>query len=289
MAVAIWKGAITFGLLSIPIRLYAAARSEKTQLHQLHAKCHTRLRQPLFCLTCNRIVARSEVIKGFEYEKGRYVVIDKEDLKKITPESGHSMELLAFVKGEQIDPIYFDSSYLALPDKDAGKSYQLLLKALEETRRVGIAKFTMHQREYTVFVRPRDDGITVHTMYFQNEIRAVAGYGEAPKNLHLRPQEMRLAEQLIESLAEDFNPAQYHDSYQEQLRALVEAKQEGKTLEEKPVPKRARVIDMVEALRRSLQQAETSSGQRRSRAGAAARRKPGPTGVAGRKQARRAS
>jgi DNA end-binding protein Ku len=278
MAASIWKGALTFGLLSIPIRLYAAARSEQTRLHQLHAKCHTRLRQPLYCPTCNRIVKRDEVVKGFEYEKGHYVIVDKEDLKKITPDSGRSMDILAFVKGEQIDPIFFDSSYVALADKDADKPYQLLLKALTETQRVGIAKFTMHQRDYTVFVRPRDGGITIHTMYFVNEIRRVPGYGEKPKNLQLRPQEVKLAEQLIESLSEDFNPAQYHDTYQDQLRALVEAKREGKGVVEKPVPKHAKVIDMMEALRRSVQEAERGS-----------KRKPGPAAVPSRRHARRAS
>lgn len=278
MAASIWKGALTFGLLSIPIRLYAAARSERTQLHQLHAKCHTRLRQPLYCPTCNRIVKRDEVVKGFEYEKGHYVIVDKEDLKKITPDSGRSMDILAFVKSEQIDPIFFDSAYLALPDKDADKPYQLLLKALEETKRVGIAKFTMHQRDYTVFVRPRDGGITIHTMYFVNEIRQAPGYGEKPKNLQLRPQEVKLAEQLIESLAEEFNPAQYHDTYQEKLRALVEAKRKGRDIAEKPAPKHAKVIDMMEALKRSVQEAERGP-----------KRKPGPAAVPSRRHTRRAS
>ena len=278
MAASIWKGALTFGLLSIPIRLYAAARSERTQLHQLHAKCHTRLRQPLYGPTCNRIVKRDEVVKGFEYEKGHYVIVDKEDLRKITPDSGRSMDILAFVKSEQIDPIFFDSSYLALPDKDADKPYQLLLKALEETQRVGIAKFTMHQRDYTVFVRPRDGGITIHTMYFVNEIRQVPGYGEKPKNLQLRAQEVKLAEQLIESLSEEFNPAQYHDTYQEKLRTLVEAKRKGRDVTEKPVPRHAKVIDMMEALKRSVQEAERGP-----------KRKPGPADVSSRRHARRAS
>ena len=278
MAASVWKGALTFGLLSIPIRLYAAARTERTRLHQLHAKCHTRLRQPLYCPTCNRIVKRDEVVKGFEYEKGRYVIIDKEDLKKITPDSGRSMEILAFVKGEQIDPIFFESSYLALPDKDADKPYQLFLTALEETQRVGIAKFTMHQRDYTVFVRPRDGGITIHTMYFVNEIREVPGYGEKPKNLQLRPQEIKLAEELIETLSEDFNPAQYHDTYQEQLRALVGAKQKGKEVVEKPAPKHAKVIDMMDALRRSVREAERAT-----------RRKPGLSTSTARRHTRRAS
>ena len=178
-----WRGALSFGLLTIPIRLYPAARSQRTYLHQLHDKCHTRLKQPLFCPTCNRIVSRDEVVKGYEYEEGHYVLVDNEDMKKITPKSGKTMEILAFVKQEQIDPIYFDASYFALPDKDADKAYQVLLKALEDTGRVGIAQVTMHQRDYTVFIRPRDHGITVHTMYFQNEIREVSGYGEKPGNL----------------------------------------------------------------------------------------------------------
>ena len=258
-----WRGALSFGLLTIPIRLYPAARSQRTYLHQLHDKCHTRLKQPLFCPTCNRIVSRDEVVKGYEYEEGHYVLVDKEDMKKITPKSGKTMEILAFVKQEQIDPIYFDASYFALPDKDADKAYQVLLKALEDTGRVGIAQVTMHQRDYTVFIRPRDHGITVHTMYFQNEIREVSGYGEKPGNLHIKPQEIKLAEQLIETLSEDFKPAQYHDTFQERLRALVESKQKGKTLTEQPAPRQAQVIDMMEALKKSLRETERAGKRRR--------------------------
>jgi DNA end-binding protein Ku len=264
MASSTWKGAISFGLLTIPIRLYPAARSERTYLHQLHNKCHTRLKQPLFCPTCNRIVSRDEVVKGYEYEEGQYVLVDKDDLQKITPKSGKSMEILAFVKESQIDPIYFDASYVALPEKDAEKPYQVLLKALEDTNRVGIAQVTMHQREYTVFIRPRNNGITVHTMYFQNEIREVPGYGEKPKDLHLKPQEIKLAEQLIESLSEDFKPAQYHDTFQDELRALVQAKQKGKTFTEKAAPPRAKVIDMMDALKKSLQEAQDGAKHRRA-------------------------
>jgi DNA end-binding protein Ku len=263
MASSTWRGALSFGLVTFPIRLYPAARSERTYLHQLHNKCHTRLKQPLFCPTCNRIVGRDEVIKGYEYEEGHYVLVDKDDLKNITPKSGRVMEILAFVKENQIDPIYFDSSYVALPEKDAEKPYQVLLKALEDTDRVGIATVTMHQREYTVFIRPRNNGITVHTMYFQNEIRQVPGYGEKPKDLHLKPQEVKLAEQLIETLSEDFNPKQYHDTFQDQLRELVQAKQKGKTVTEHSVPRRGKVINMMDALKKSLREtAET--GKRRS-------------------------
>jgi DNA end-binding protein Ku len=217
-------------------------------------------------------VNRNEVVKGYEYEKGHYVLIDDEDQNRITPKSGKTMEILAFVKQEQIDPIYLHASYFALPDNDADKAYQVLLKALEDTGRVGIAQVTMHQREYTVSIRPRNHGITVHTMYFQNEIREVAGYGEKPKSLHLKPQEIKLAEQLIETLSEDFNPAKYHDTFQERLRALVEAKQPGKTFTEQPIPRQAQVIDMMDALKKSLRETELTGKRRRVSEHAAASR-----------------
>jgi len=170
-----WKGTLTFGLLAIPVKLYTAARSQRMNLHQLHKVCHTRLKQPLYCPHCNRQVDRSEVVRGYEYEKGQYVVINEDEIKKITPRSSTVMEIVAFVKQEQIDPIYFDASYFMLPDKESEKPYALLLKTLEDSNRVGIATVTMHQREYTVFIRPRNNGLTIHTMYYANEIREIAG------------------------------------------------------------------------------------------------------------------
>jgi DNA end-binding protein Ku len=262
MASSVWKGAISFGLLTIPIRMYTAARSERVQLHQIHKKCHTRLRQPLFCPECNRIVDRSEVVKGYEYAEGQYVVVDDEEIKKITPKSSRTMEILAFVKQSQIDPIYFDASYFALPEKDNEKPYALLLKALEDTDRVGIAKVTMHQREYTVFIRPRHRGLTIHTMYFPNEIHEVEGYGRLDKSISLKPQEIKLAEQLVETLSEEFNPKQYHDTFQENLKALIAAKQQGRTVREEQPAKRAPVIDMMEALKRSLASGDQPKGKR---------------------------
>jgi DNA end-binding protein Ku len=252
MATATWRGSITFGLLSVPIRLYTAARSERMNLHQLHKVCNTRLKQPLYCPHCDRQVERSEVVKGYEYEPGQYVLVTEEEIKKITPRSGKTMEILAFVKQEQIDPIYFDSSYLVMPEKDSEKAYALLQKTMEDTSRVGIATVTMHQREYTVFIRPRNHGLTLHTMYFANEIRKVAGYGESARNIKLKPQEIKLAEQLVETLSEDFHPQKYHDTFQQRLRELIEAKMKGKAITVEKEPARAPVIDMMEALKRSL-------------------------------------
>ena len=263
MASSVWKGTLSFGLLAIPVKLYTAARSQRMNLHQLHKTCHTRLKQPLYCPQCNRQVERSEVVRGYEYEKGQYAIVSEEDIKKITPRSSTVMEIVAFVKQEQIDPIYFDASYFMLPDKDSEKPYALLLKTLEDTNRVGIATVTMHQREYTVFIRPRKNGLTIHTMYYANEIREVAGYGQAEKDIKLKPAEVKLAEQLVESLSQDFKPEQFHDRFQENLKALIEAKQKGKTIvaEQKPGP--ARVIDMMEALKKSLANAEAKQKPRK--------------------------
>src|ERR1700744_5743389 len=261
MASSVWKGTLTFGLLAIPIKLYTAARSQRINLHQLHKKCHTRLKQPLFCPHCNRQVDRSEVVKGYEYEKGQYVIVTDEELKKITPRPSTVMEPVAFVKQDQIDPIYFDASYFMLPDKEAEKPYALLLKTLEDRGRVGIATVTMHQREYTVFIRPRRNGPPVHTMYYQNEIREVAGYGQAEKDVKLKPAEIKLAEQLVESLSQDFKPQQFHDKFQDNLKALIEAKQKGREVIEEEKPKPARVIDMMEALKRRLAQSSQKQGE----------------------------
>lgn len=246
-----WKGFISFGLVSIPIRLYAAARSRRIELHQLHSVCKTRLKQPLFCPNCNRIVTRDEVVKGYEYEDGKYVLLDPEEVKRIAPQSARSMEILAFVKQSQIDPLFFDSSYFVVPEDEGRKGYDLLLKTLESTKRVGIAKLTMHQREYIVFLRPYNGGLALHTMNFANEIREAPGYGKTD-NVKLKPQEIKLAEQLVETLSEDFKLSKYHDEFQARLQALIEAKRKGKEIAAAPEPHRAPVIDMMAALKKSL-------------------------------------
>jgi DNA end-binding protein Ku len=266
MATAVWKGSLTFGLLAVPIRLYTAARRERMNLHQLHKACRTRLKQPLYCPTCDRQVERSEVIRGYQYEPGPYLAISDEEIKKITPKSGKTMEIAAFVKQGEIDPIYFDSSYFVLPEKDSEKAYSLLLKTLEDTKRVAVATVTMHQREYTVFIRPRNHGLMLHTMYFGNEIRKVAGYRENDKNIKLKPQEIKLAEQLVETLSAHFKPEQYHDEFQEKLRKLIAAKHKGKTVVAEHKPTRAPIIDMMEALKRSLERTEAQKAKRPARA-----------------------
>src|ERR1700730_8789835 len=251
MASSVWRGTISFGLLSVPIRLFAAARTQRTYLHHIHRECHTRLKQPLFCPHCKRMVDRSEVIKGYEYETGQYVLIDRDEIKKITPASGKTMDIITFLDQSDVDPIYFDSSFIALPESHAEKPYLLLLKALQDTKKMGVAKVSMHQREYTIFIRARNNGLTLHTMYYQNEIAAIEGYGK-PSDVKLKSEEVKLADQLVENLSAPFKPEEFKDEFQERLNELIEAKRKGKTIASAPTKGKAPVIDMMEALKRSL-------------------------------------
>jgi DNA end-binding protein Ku len=248
---ATWKGFLTFGMISIPIQLTPAARSERISFNQLHSVCHTRIKQPTYCPTCEKFVDRSEIEKGYEYEKDQYLLFSKEELEEIEPESANTMEILSFVKAEEIDPVYFDASYYAEPEEAGVRAYNLLLDAMRKTGYSGIAKVTMHGRENIIVIRARENGFTLHTIFYKNEIRAVSG-ASLPDKAQLKEQESKLATQLIESLAETFDPEQYHDAYQQELEKLIEAKAHGKKLTVMPKTKRETSVDLMSALKSSL-------------------------------------
>jgi DNA end-binding protein Ku len=230
--------------------MFAAARGERISFNQLHKECHSRLKQPLFCPVCNRNVERSEIVKGYEYEKDQYVLFSEEELDKIEPPSARVMEILEFVKLQEMDPLYFDSSYYLSPEDAGVKAYRLLMKAMEESGYGAIAKLTMHQREHIVIVRPGTRGMTLHTMFYSNEIRAAESV--PTDNVEVKDQEKKLAQQLIESLAAPFEPQKYRDEYQENLRAMISAKLKGQQVTEVAQPHLAPVIDLMEALKKSL-------------------------------------
>jgi len=256
MATPVWKGFLTFGLLSIPIRLFSAARSERISLNQLHSVCNTRIRMPLFCPTCDRKVERSEIVKGYEFNKDQYLLFNDEELDKIEPDSSRSMEIIEFVKMGEIDMLYFDASYYVTPEEEGKKAYFLLQTALEDSGYSAIAKVTMHQREHTVIIRPhkngRKGGMTLHTMFYPSEIRDVAEYG-LNENIEVKDAEKKLAVQLIQTLAAKFQPEKYRDEYNDNMRALIAAKQEGKDVAAVSHPSRAPVIDLMAALKKSLE------------------------------------
>lgn len=251
MASTIWKGYITFGMISIPVRLFAAARTERISFHQIHEPCETRIKQQLFCPTCDRTVERSELVKGYEVEKGVNLAIDEEDIKKIAPQSQQTMEIMEFTKLDEIDPLYFDASYYVTPEEPGRRAYQLLLETMERTGYAAIAKLAMHQREYTVVIRPRAEGLTLHSIFYANEVREIPEYGQT-KGTEVKPQEIQLAEQLVKSLAAPFDPEKYEDAYQKKLADMIEAKREGKPVTAIKTPRLAPVIDLMAALQKSL-------------------------------------
>src|SRR5260370_8971575 len=225
MAATVWKGHLTFGLISVSVRMTTADCSERISFNQVHKECHSRLKQPLFCPVHNRNVERSEVVKGYEYEKDQYVLFSEEELDKIEPPSAKVMEILEFVKLDDMDPLYFDSSYYVAPEDAGAKAYKLLMSAMEESGYVAIAKLTMHQHLHIVIIRPGTKGMTLHTMFYSNEIRAAESV--PTDKIEVKEQEKKLARQLIESLAAPFEPQKYRDEYQENVKTRIAAKLKG--------------------------------------------------------------
>jgi len=251
----LWTGYLTFGLISMPVRLYSGARSQHVSFHMLHRDDNVRVKQQLICPAENKVIDRSEVVKGYEYSKGEYVIVETEEIKKIEPKTAKEMEILEFVKADEVDPIYFESSYYLVPEEGGRKPYALLQKALSDSGYVGVAKLTMHNREYTVLLRPYEGGILLHTIYYQEEIREVEGFGDI--DVQIKPAEIKVANQLIEALAAEWEPEKYADTFQENVKKLIQARLEGKEVAtvEKP-RKMAPVVDLMEALKASLAQSE---------------------------------
>ena len=251
MASTVWKGHLTFGLVSLPVKLFSAARSETVSFNQLHAADNSRVKQVLYCQHEDKPVPRSELVKGYEYEKDKYVVIAEEDLKKAMPATAKTMEILEFVKSAEVDAVYYESSYYMAPDDAGEKPYALLFEALKRSGFVGIAKLTMHNREHIVILRPGKNGMLLHTMYYEDEVRKVEEF-RTDTSL-VKENELKLAMTLIESLEAGFEPAKYEDSYRKNVQAMIEAKVQGEQIVAPPeVQQLAPVIDIMEALKASL-------------------------------------
>jgi DNA end-binding protein Ku len=255
MAASVWSGYLTFGLISMPVKLFSGARSSGISFNMLHRDDLSRLKQQYVCLADGKVVERSDIVKGYEFRKDEYVVIEPEEIKKIEPKTAKTMEILEFVKTSEVDPVYFESSYYMIPDEAGRRPYALLTKAMEESEYVAIAKLTMHNREYTVFLRPHEGGMMLHTMYYKEEVREVEGFG-AP-DVELKDAEVKVAHQLIEALADEWDPEKYHDTFQDNLKNLIQTKLEGGKIAEVEKPKKlAPVVDLMSALKASLAEME---------------------------------
>jgi len=240
----------------MPVRLFSGARSSGISFNMLHRTDKSRLKQQYVCQADGQVVDRSDIVKGYEFRKDEYIIIEPDEIKKIEPQTAKTMEILEFVKESEVDPVYFESSYYMMPEEAGRRPYALLTKALQESEYVAIAKITMHNREYTVFLRPTQGGMMLHTMYYAEEVKKVEGFG-APEGVELKDAEVKVAHQLIEALAGEWDPEKYKDNFQENLKKLIETKLEGGEVAAVEKPKKlAPVIDLMAALKESLAQME---------------------------------
>jgi DNA end-binding protein Ku len=257
---AIWKGAVSFGLVNVPVRLFAATEEHDIRFHQVHREDGGRIRYKRTCSVCGEEVSYDNIAKGYETSDGQLVILTDEDLDQLPVATGHEIDVVEFVPSEQVDPILFAKSYYLEPDNRAAKPYALLREALIETDRMAIVKIALRQKETLAVLRVRDKAILLQTMLWPDEVRA-ADFASLEAEVELRPQELKMAASLIESMAADFDPNNFTDEYQGAVRQLIDAKLErgeSATLETEEKPetgKQGEVIDLLTALQRSVDRA----------------------------------
>jgi DNA end-binding protein Ku len=254
MPATVWKGFISFGLVSFPVRLFAAARAETVHFHMLHKKDLSRVKEVWYCADENKPIDRANIVKGYETSKNQYAVVEDEELKKIAPPPATIMDILQFVGSDEVDPIFFESSYYVAAEEKTAKPYVLFMAALSETKRDAIAKIAMHNREHIVLIRPSGGGLILHTLYYPDELQR-ANRSETPKAKYTT-KELELAKSLVSHLTAPFKPNEFHDTYRENIERLIKQKQKGQKITTVEQPRKAPVVELMEALKRSLNASE---------------------------------
>ena len=284
------SGTISFGLVSIPVRLYPAVVSERVSFHLLHAKCGSRIRNQMYCPACDKVVERDEVVKGYEFAKDQYVRVTDDELEALEGEASKEIDIAEFVPLATVDLLYLDKAYYLGPDKGGAKPYHLLSHVLAKSRRVALARFILRGKESLVLIRPAEGGLALHTLFFHDEVRDFGEIdrGEPPK---LQDSEVKLALRLVDELArEAFEPKQYEDEYRKRVLDLVNRRLEGQeVVQAKAGAQRGKVIDLMDALKQSLEKRAEGRRQspKRKEPAKAPRRAGAPAEHRGEKRARR--
>jgi DNA end-binding protein Ku len=256
---ALWTGSISFGLVNVPVRLYSAISEHKLQFHFVHQKDDSPIGYQKICKKEDKPVPEKEIVKAFEYRKGKYVYMEDEDFEAARVEGYKTIDITDFVPYEQIDPIYFAHTYYVGPQDGAEKVYSLLVKAMEDSELAGIAKFVMRDRQYLGALRVREGTITLEQLYFSDEVRPVEEI--KPKRARVEKRELEMAQQLIDSFSGDWKPEQYEDTYRDALCEVIEAKRKGKEVHVAAEPEEEQPADLMTALRASVE--ASKGGQRR--------------------------
>jgi DNA end-binding protein Ku len=254
---SLWKGAITFGLISIPVRLYSAVQEKSLKFHLLHDEDGGRIKYERTCAKCGKTVSWDDIVKGYEYSKEHYVTFSEDELGALDVDSIKAIDVVAFVPLTDIDPIYFNKTYYVAPEASGLKAYRLLSEALEAEGQVGVAKVALREKEHLATIRLKDDVFVLETMYWPDEIRA-AEFEELSKKVDVRDNEVKMARQLIQQLATEWHPEEFRDDYREKLEELVAKKVEGQeiTVAAEPEQEPTKVVDLMEALKASVEQAK---------------------------------
>jgi len=251
---AIWKGAVSFGMVSIPIKLYSAIEEKDVAFHLVHKKDGARIKQQRYCPEDDAVIEWNDVARGYEIGPGQYVILEQEDFDKVPVDTTHTIEITDFVPLAQIDPIYYQRTYYLEPDKVGAKPFALLREVLRDSELVAIAKVTLRQKEQLCTLRLYEKTIALETMYYRDEIRSTEDLVDT-SGIAISERELTMAKSLVEMLRTDFDPTKYHDNYREALLELIEAKAEGQEIK-RPQPAAGKITDLMEALRTSIEAAK---------------------------------
>ena len=264
---SIWTGAISFGLVNIPIRLVTAVEDHAVRFRQIRRGDNSRIRHRRVAQSDGEEVAQSDIVKGYEIAPDRYVVIDPEELRALDPASTRTIEIEDFVELADIDPIYYDSSYYLVPQETAAKPYKLLHEAMRRTGKAAVARFVLRSKQYLAILRPLGDAIAVSTVVYHDEVVPTSRLDGLPdQDLQVNERELAMAEQLVESMTADWRPEQYEDTYRQKVLELIELKAEGQEVVVAPAEEReaGEVVDLMAALEQSLQAAKDGDGEAQS-------------------------
>ena len=262
-----WKGSISFGLVNIPVKMFTATEDKDIRFRSLHNECHTPIKYSKTCPHCEKEVNNTDIVKGYEYEPGKYVVIKEDDLESIQPASSKNVEIVDFVHLSDIDPIYFDRSYYLAPQDNGEKAYALLRKSMADTGKIGIAKITIRSKQSLAVIRVFEECLLLETIYFPDEVRNVGLVPGLPQNVNLNDKEINMANQLIDQLTAPFEPEKYNDEYRADLFELIQKKLEGQeVVEGKPVEQKGNIIDLMQALQASLEATSEKPEKKKAKA-----------------------
>jgi DNA end-binding protein Ku len=271
-----WKGSISFGLVNIPVRLFAATEQKSVRFRYLHEPCRTPVEYHKVCPHCNKEVPMEEIVKGYEYEKGRFVIVQDSDLERIPEETTKSISIVDFVQAEEVDPVYYDRSYYLAPGETGEKAFQLLQQSMEEAGKVAVVRIVLRSRQALGVLRVYHDTLAVETMFYPDEVRSTTELPAWNREVKVHDNELKMARELINNLTAPFAPEKYTDEYRRTLLEIIEGKIAGEEVHIPPAAEKGQVVDLVEALKASVK----ATGQGTAKAGGRGKRKKAGAGTA---------